>query len=350
MKKHGMMKTILTLILALSVCLVPACMAAEETAQDTAVFKYPNTGVQIEILPAFNEADGVIVPVYDFEFPDTGVYVAGLVYYAVTSEKYAELARKSQLTDEDVEYLTSRAADLLWVFCIDGNRGADELAAILTNEVGVNADGLEDIGTAGEYRFFRKAGPDAEIAGGFEAAFREEYENLVKTMGEDPGWIRVMEPERPVSAESGSVITFGTTDLAGNPVKSEELFSPYELTMINLWGTFCGPCIQEMPGLETLYQAMKAKNVNVIGVVVDINGPNDTALIEEAEDIIGMTGVKYMNLLPWDGIDDMLPAEYIPTTYFVDSQGCIVGGAAVGSRSAAAYEGLIDQALARIGK
>ena len=82
--------------------------------------------------------------------------------------------------------------------------------------------------------------------------------------------IRVTEPAIQASAESGSVISFETTDLAGNPVKSEELFSPYKLTMINLWGTFCGPCIQEMPGLETLYQTMKAKNVNVIGVVVDI--------------------------------------------------------------------------------
>jgi thiol-disulfide isomerase/thioredoxin len=347
MKKHGMMKTILTLILALSMCLIPACVTAEES---DAVLKFPNAGIEIEILPAFIDAKGVIVPTADFEVPGVGVYIAGLSYYAFTGEKYAELAGKAQLTDEDMEFVTPRAADLLWVFCINKNRSVNELLDILTNIVGIDVDGMQGIGSAGEYRFFWKTGPDAKTAGGFEAEYRDEYEALVKACGEKPSIIRMTGPEKPASAENGSMISFETTDLAGNPVKSDELFSPYELTMINLWGTFCGPCIQEMPGLETLYQTMKAKKVNVIGVVLDISGPNDKGLIEEAEDIISTTGVKYMNLLPWDGIDAALPATAIPTTYFVDSQGQLVGRPAVGSRSAAAYEGLIDSVMAQMGK
>ena len=350
MKNHGMMKTILTLILALSICLIPACVTAEEIPQDTPVFKYPGTGVQIEILPAFEEAEGVITPSYDFEFTGTGIYAAGLTYYAFTSEKYAELAGKDQLTDEEMEFVTQRTADLLWVFGIKKDRDVRQLLDVLSSIVGIQVNGLQEIESAGEYRYFRKTGPDREIAGGFEAKYRDEYEALVKVCEEKTSMIRVTEPAIQASAESGSVISFETTDLAGNPVKSEELFSPYKLTMINLWGTFCGPCIQEMPGLETLYQTMKAKNVNVIGVVVDISGPNDKGLIEEAEDIISTTGVKYMNLLPWNGIDAALPATAIPTTYFVDSQGQLVGRPAVGSRSAAAYEGLIDSVLAQMGK
>ena len=349
MKKRGMMKNILALMLAMALCLIPAAMSAEEVPQDTPVFKFPNTGVQIEILPLFNEVEGVIVPSYDYEFPSTGVYAVGLTYYAFTAEKYAELAGKAQLTEEDGEFVAQRAADLLWVFGIHKDRKVNELLDILSNIVGIDVDGLHEIKASGEYRFFRKTGPDREIAGGFEEKYRDEYEALVKACEEKPSMIQATGPKK-ITAESGSVISFETTDLAGNPVKSEELFSLYELTMINLWGTFCGPCIQEMPGLETLYQTMKAKNVNVIGVVVDISGPNDKGLIEEAEDIISTTGVKYMNLLPWDGIDAALPASAIPTTYFVDAQGHIVGGPAVGSRSAAAYEGLIDSVLAQMGK
>ena len=41
---------------------------------------------------------------------------------------------------------------------------------------------------------------------------------------------------------------------------------------------------------------------------------------------------------------------YIPTTYFIDSRGHVVGEAAVGSRSADAYEELIDQVLAQMGE
>ena len=103
-----------------------------------------------------------------------------------------------------------------------------------------------------------------------------------------------------------------------------------------------------MPGLEQLNQKMKERNIAVIGIVVDIEGPDDRGQIEEAEDIIRSTGVTYLNLLPWDGINEVLPSMYIPTTYFIDSNGCIVAEAAVGSRSADAYEKLIEQVLSQM--
>ena len=70
--------------------------------------------------------------------------------------------------------------------------------------------------------------------------------------------------------------------------------------------------------------------------------------IQTAEEIIADTGVTYRNLLPWDGFDAALPAEYIPTTYFVDSQGRLIGEAAVGARGADDYEALLNEALASL--
>ena len=42
-------------------------------------------------------------------------------------------------------------------------------------------------------------------------------------------------------AKDGSVISFQTTDLDGNAVDSAELFAKNKITMINIWGTYCGP-------------------------------------------------------------------------------------------------------------
>jgi len=61
--------------------------------------------------------------------------------------------------------------------------------------------------------------------------------------------------------------------------------------------------------------------------------------------IIARTGVTYLNLFPWPSFNKDLPAMYIPTTYFVDSSGMIVGEAAVGARDADAYEELVDSIL-----
>ena len=55
--------------------------------------------------------------------------------------------------------------------------------------------------------------------------------------------------------DSGRQVTvfenFTAQDLDGNPV-DESIFQGYDVTMINLWGTFCGPCLQEMPDLGEL--------------------------------------------------------------------------------------------------
>ncbi len=39
--------------------------------------------------------------------------------------------------------------------------------------------------------------------------------------------------------------------------------------MVNIFTTWCSPCVAEMPELEKLYQQMKDKGVGVVGVVLD---------------------------------------------------------------------------------
>lgn len=44
---------------------------------------------------------------------------------------------------------------------------------------------------------------------------------------------------------------FEVTDLEGNPVgESNSIFENTDITVVNCWGTFCTPCIDEMPELE----------------------------------------------------------------------------------------------------
>ena len=148
--------------------------------------------------------------------------------------------------------------------------------------------------------------------------------------------------------EAGGGLAFETTDLDGNDVSAADIFSAHKLTMVNIWGTYCGPCIGEMPDLEVLNARLAEKDCAIIGIVCDVRGSGDTKTIGIAKDIISQTGVTYLNLLPWETFWDELPAEFIPTTYFVASDGQVVGEAAVGARGANEYEALVDELLAEI--
>ena len=131
-------------------------------------------------------------------------------------------------------------------------------------------------------------------------------------------------------SEEGTTVSFETVDLNGNPISSEALFAQNKVTMINIWATTCGPCIEEMPELEEINREFQEKGGAIVGLVDDV-WMNNTKYLDEAQAIVEDTGVTYMNLCAWDGYDDVLQAVATPTTYFVNSQGKILGNPIMGA-------------------
>lgn len=139
------------------------------------------------------------------------------------------------------------------------------------------------------------------------------------------------------------VLSFETSDLEGNTVRSGDLFAASKLTMLNIWGTFCGPCINEMPQLEALSQEYAEKDVAVVGMVIDVPESDDT-LLPDAKAIVKDTGVTYTNLRIWDGYEKVMALAAVPTTLFLDSSGHLVGTPVIGA-DLSAYRTVIDDYL-----
>ncbi|MDU6784138.1 TlpA disulfide reductase family protein [uncultured Peptoniphilus sp.] len=137
---------------------------------------------------------------------------------------------------------------------------------------------------------------------------------------------------------------FQTMDiLDGNVIKSEEFYKEKPLTLVNVWGTFCGPCKEEMPDLAKLYDEYKDK-MNFLGVVVDTNVNMDTN-VEEAQKIIKDSGVNYKNIMPNPTTEDTLVnITAMPTTFFVNSDGKVLGGF-VGKADKNSLKATIDKLL-----
>ena len=125
---------------------------------------------------------------------------------------------------------------------------------------------------------------------------------------------------------------FSEVDTEGTIV-SHDIFSDYDITIVNFWNNGCGTCIAEMPELEELYQEFQKDNINLIGVGVD-SGENEEQLTL-AREILKEKGVTYQNISPNPQND--FYKEFIshitgyPTTYVVDSEGNIIGAPLVGN-------------------
>lgn len=142
-----------------------------------------------------------------------------------------------------------------------------------------------------------------------------------------------------------------TAELLTGGAADATLFADTKLTMVNVWGTFCGPCINEMPDLGQIDDEWREKGVKIVGIVIDATDPYTGQMLQGALDaadqIVAFTKADYAHLLPSDTLVDALLQDvmYVPTTIFVDENGVQVGKALIGSRDKASWEAEIEAAL-----
>ena len=133
-------------------------------------------------------------------------------------------------------------------------------------------------------------------------------------------------------------IAFEGTDLDGNTV-SQEIFTQSKLTMVNVWATYCNPCLSEMPGLGELAAEYDPAEFQIIGIVSDVWEGEDQTLVES---LIQKTGADYLHLLANDSIGQAILSSVsgVPTTFFFDGEGAYLGGV-VGSAEKEKWEEIV---------
>lgn len=130
-----------------------------------------------------------------------------------------------------------------------------------------------------------------------------------------------------------------------------EIFKEAKLTVVNVWGTFCSPCIGELPHLGEIAEEYQGKGVQMIGVVADVYNQDsqlDETVVNDAKDIVKETKSDYMHIIPDLDFCRVILSNMsaFPTTYFVDSEGNFVGKAVVGAMDKAGWIETIDAVLA----
>ena len=106
------------------------------------------------------------------------------------------------------------------------------------------------------------------------------------------------------------------TDLTGSPVTLKNFAG--KVLLLNFWASWCAPCIDEMPELERLYQALKNEGFVVVAI-----GVEDTA--EELAKIQQRLKLSFPILLDKEGnAKSRYRLAGFPESFFVNRSGQIV--------------------------
>lgn len=141
-----------------------------------------------------------------------------------------------------------------------------------------------------------------------------------------------------------------TVDMNGEKVTSE-IFSDKKLTLVNIWATWCGPCVGEIPELEELSKEYEDKGVGIKGLLVQVDMTTGNLLEgltdderATAEDIL--SNVTYQQILVSKDMKAKLGIiQGFPTSYFVDKNGKVVGEPIVGANNKDDWKKIIDERL-----
>ncbi|MBQ6373291.1 MAG: TlpA family protein disulfide reductase [Clostridia bacterium] len=193
-----------------------------------------------------------------------------------------------------------------------------------------------------DYDAFAEYGVDPETVRQDADAILADMEYVRKAFTERLQTAELYPPADPGASLIGQSLSFETTDLDGNAVTSTELFQDNRITMVNLWGTWCGNCVDEMEALAGIHTRIQEKGCGVVGLEFEY-APIDT-MTDEIRAFMEEKGVNYPSVIMPQGNAILDQVSGYPTTFFVDSEGTILTHPIVGAM-VDQYERTIDRLL-----
>jgi peroxiredoxin len=112
-------------------------------------------------------------------------------------------------------------------------------------------------------------------------------------------------PEYSAQTLDGTAISL--TDLRGRVV------------LLNIWATWCKPCREEIPALESLHQRHGAEGLDVVGVSIDLS--SERPRVEGFARALGATYPLWLD--PDDKVSNTFLAIGVPATYLIDRSGTL---------------------------
>lgn len=299
------MKKLVSIILILVLCGSFLCSAAEERA--AVVTDMPVAGLSMRWPLQFSETKGSVFAGGVSDLGD-GIYYAYWYYCAAPREEAMKLMQ-SNSSELKSDYL-------FYTFSVAENKKLPEVVKEL-NKTGfsISEEDMILIGQLDWWSFYLCMAFNPGFSATVEAEYADEYAALCGMKDEIAAAFTCSVPFNEFGDLTERIIRFEGTDLDGNPVSSETLFGENKITLVNIWATWCGPCINEL----SVLQAIHARNQDRGGAVVGLLLIDDD--IEKARQLISENGITYPVILVPKEFSMIFPYNVIPTSFYVDGNG-----------------------------
>ncbi len=152
--------------------------------------------------------------------------------------------------------------------------------------------------------------------------------------------------------KSGILSEFTALNLTGQEI-DQSILADHDLTMVNVWATYCPSCIDSLPSFAQLQEDYGDSGLQIIGIVSDTmtrDGEIDQDQVDKAQELVDDSGAAYPQLTASTDLVNLVlyQIQYIPTTFFVDSQGRQVGSAYIGARDMDTWREAVEAYLLEV--
>lgn len=316
-------------------------------AQDS--YEYPFLGLKLslskELLNQIKDQSIAMLTTEDFENQTNAVTYAYVSWSKMTEEqKNAEIQKMGTGYDDWVAGLDRIGT--IGVYDEASQKKLDEITGCTEHkELGSSSDG--------KYKYYLSTNKDAD------EKLTKELEKIKTDITEMTPYqnISVFEQPQDTSVNPEDVKSVGKFETTGIDGKTytEKVFSDYDLTLVNIFTTWCSPCVKEIPELQELYKEMKEKGVGVAGVVLDTTdekGNQDEEAVKKAGILQEKTKAKYPFLIPDTTMMNgrLQGISAFPETFFVDKDGNIVGDTYTGSHTLDEWKEIVEKELKNVSK
>jgi len=114
--------------------------------------------------------------------------------------------------------------------------------------------------------------------------------------------------------ERDAVAYFKLENVAGGFMSSDDLKG--KVSVVDLWATWCHPCIEEIPIYNRLYEALASQDVAIVGIAV-------SSPLKDIPSKVRQLGIRYPVLIGNDKVSQAFGVKGFPTTVVISKEGKI---------------------------